>query len=269
MTIASRDELLAAAKEWARINKTATATTIANVPFSMLDVAGAPGAGSLTLGAANGVVPDDTLTGYPPLAAFGGGNVGGIAVIDFSNTVISRLTLYDRLWNSGSHALTPTGTVNLSSPPALPVARLPGSLYTNIELFLEINVAVAASAVTVQVIYTNEADVTNRNTIVTASMSGFTTRRLIPLALAAGDKGVKAITGYIIGGTAAATGSFNIVAARRLWSARVPIANGGDVHGPDKTLNVQIFDTSALWPVVTADGTSSGTPELLLGVANG
>jgi hypothetical protein len=268
MTIASRDDLIAAAKEWARINKTATATTIANQPFSMLDVAGLPGAGSLSIGAANGVVPDDTVAGYPSLQAFGGGAVGGIAVIDFSNTVTSRLTLYDRVWNSGSHALTPTGTVNLSSPPAIPVARLPGGSYRNLEIFFEINVAVAASAVTLQAIYTNDDDVASRNTVVTGSLSGFTTRRLIPAALQAGDKGLKAMTGYIVGGTAAATGSFNIVVARRLWSARVPVANSGDVHGPDKTLNVQIFDTSALWPVVTADSTSSGQPELLLGVAN-
>lgn len=268
MAIASRDDLLNAAKEWARINKTATATTIALQPFSMLDLAGNPGAGSLSIGAANGVVPDDTVAGYPALTPFGGGAVGGIAVIDYSNTVVSRVTLYDRVWNSGSHALTPTGTVNLSSPPAIPAARMPGGSYKGLEMFLEINVAVAASAVTVQGIYTNDDDVTSRNTLSSGSLSGFTTRRLIPLGYQAGDKGVKAITGYIIGGTAAATGSFNIVVARRLWSQRIPIAGAGDVHGPDKTLNVQIFDTSALWPVVIADSTSSGLPEMMLGIVN-
>lgn len=269
MAITTRDQLIAAARQAARIIKTASATTIAAQPFTTLDLAGYPGAGSLSVGnTANGVVPTDATAGYPTINAFGGSNTGYLYSVDYGGSVACRLTLYDRVFNSGSHALTPTGAVNLSAQPSY-AARLPDTDYTGLELFLEINTVVAASAVTVAVRYTNEVGTTARTTGASASLSAFTTRRLVPMPLQAGDKGIQKIEGFDIGGTAAATGNFNVVVARRLWSNRVRIANDGGLDGPDRVGMPIVFADSALWLVVEADSTSTGVPEVAPTIVNG
>jgi hypothetical protein len=269
MTIASFDQYIAAAKQQVRIVKTAGATTIAAQPFTTLDLAGLPGAGSLAVGnTANGLVPTDATAGFPLINAFGVGNVGVIGSVDFGSSVAGRLTIYDRIFHAGSYALTPTGTTTLASQPSY-TGRLPsGPDYGNLELFLEVNVAIAASAVTVQIGYTSENG-SGRTTIVTASLASLTTRRLIPLALQAGDKEIRSIDSFIVGGTAAATGSINIVLARRLWANRARVANDGALDDIGATGLPQVFDTSALWLMVEADSTSSGVPEVLLTIANG
>ena len=269
MAIATNDDRIGAAKQLVSILRNSSFTTLAATLFTTLDVAGNPGAGSLNIGnTANGLVPDDTVAGYPSLNAFGGGNTGYLDSVQFGSTVAGRLFLYDRLFNSGSHAMTPTGTVNLASQPSYS-ARLPGTLYNGLEIFLEINTVVAASAVTIAVNYTNEAGTPGRSTGASASLSAFQNRRLVPMPLQAGDRGVQKIEGFTIGGTAAATGLFNIVVARRLWSNRALAANGGGFDSGALVHMRQIYDTSALWLVIQPDSTPSGFPELMMNIING
>lgn len=269
MAITTNDQRIAAAKQIVQLLKTASATSIANIPFTTLDLAGNPGAGSLSVGnTANGLVPTDADAGFPTIKAFGGGATGYLDSIQWGNTVAGRMILYDRLFHSGSHAMTPTGAVTLASQPSYS-GRLPGTSYVGLEIFLEINTVVAASAVTIAVSYTNEAGTTGRSTGASASLSAFTTRRLIPMPLQAGDKGVQKIEGFTIGGTAAATGNFNVVVARRLWSNRARVANDGGLDSGNLTPGRIIYDTSALWLVVQADSTSSGLPELSMNIING
>lgn len=270
MAITTLDQLIGAARQQVRIIKTASATTVATVPFSTLDLAGYPGAGSLAVGnTANGLVPTDATAGFPTLHPFGAGASGYLQSVDFGGTVAARLTLYDRVFHAGSYALTPTGTTNLSSQPSY-AGRMPGGTdYTNTELFLEINTAVAASAVTVAVGYANEAGTGGRTTGATSALTSFTTRRLVPLPLQAGDKGVSKIESVTIGGSAAASGNCNIVVARRLWSNRIKLANDGGLDGFDAVGLPEIFADSALWLVVEADSTSSGVPEIVATVVNG
>lgn len=269
MAITTNDQRIAAAKQLVMLLKTAATTTIANTPFTLLDLAGNPGAGTLTIGnTANGLVPDDTVAGFPVLSAFGGGNTGYLDSIQWGNTVAGRIALYDRLFHAGSFSLATLQTFNLASQPSY-VSRLPGSVYSGLEIFLEVNVAIAAAAVTVNVGYTNEAGTAGRATGATSSLSGFTTRRLIPMPLQAGDKGVQKIDSLTVGGTVAATGSINVVVARRLWSNRARVANDGGLDAGNLTNMRIIYENSALWPVVQADSTSSGLPELLMSIING
>ncbi len=269
MTISTRDQLLAAAKQRIRLIKTAAATTVATIPFSTFDLAGAPGAGSLAIGNITaGLVPTDADAGYPVINAFGGGNAGILSSVEFGNSVACRATLYDRVYHVGSVPLTALATTNFSSQPSF-AARLPGTDYTNLEFFLEINVAVSATATTVAVGYTRDDGTAGRTTGATASLSGFTTRRLVLLNLQAGDKGLQKIESVTVGGTVASAGSVNVVVARRLWSNRMKAANDGGLDGPDKTGTPPVYETSALWLVIEADGTSSGVPEITATIANG
>jgi hypothetical protein len=270
VAITTLDGLIGAARQQVRILKTATATTVAGVPFTTLDLAGYPGAGSLAVGnTANGLVPTDANAGFPTLHPFGAGADGYLQAVEFGNTVAARLTLYDRVFHAGSFALTPTRTDTLSAQPSF-ASRVPGGTdYTGLELFLEINTAVAASAVTVAVGYTNEAGTAGRTTGATSALTSFVTRRLVPLPLQAGDKGIQKIESVTIGGSAAASGNCNVVVARRLWSNRVRLANDGGLDAFDATGLPEVFADSALWLVVEADSTSSGVIEVAATVING
>lgn len=272
MAITSVDALVAAMKDGVPFVKTNTATTVAAQWHTLFDRAGNPGAGNLTIGnTTNGVVPTGATAGFPPLRAFSGGAEGVIHSIAFSNTVASRFRLMDRLFHAGSFLTTPAAptTYTLTSIPDA-TARMPDGIGVGNEIWVEINTAVAASAVTVQVGYTSSDGTTGRLSSVSASLSGFITGRLVQLGLQAGDVGVRQITSVIVGGSAAATGSFNVILARQIYNGmRVPVAGGGDVHGFDKTGLRRVYDSSALWPIVAPDSTSSGVPEILMNVSSG
>lgn len=271
MAITTADGLIAAQRQQLPIRKTQSATTVAAQWHTLLDRAGTPGAGTLAVAETSaGLVPTDATGGFPLITNFGGAT-GYLQVVDFSNTVASRFALKDRLWNAGSFATTPAAptTYTITTPPSY-LARTPDGAGSGCEIWLEINTQIAASAVTVTVTYTNEAGGTGRTTGATGSLSGYITGRLINLPLASGDKGVQKIETVIVGGTAAATGSFNVIVARPLWEGgRVPVVGFGDVHGLDKTGFPVVYETTAFWPIIAADSTASGAPDLLLTVASG
>jgi len=269
MAITTADGLVAAAKWPITYTKTAAVTSIAANWFSMLDVAGAPGAGSLAIGnTANGVVPDDTTAGFPSIPSFGGGATGYLTTVQYGCTVASRLAIYDRLFHAGSISLTTLGTTTLTSQPSF-LGRVPGGAGAECEIWLEINTAVSATATTVAVAYTNSDGTTGRTTGATTSLSGYTTRRLIRLPFQAGDRGVQKIESVTVGGTVATAGTVNVIVARPLWKGRVKIANDGGVDGWDRLQMPVVYDTSALWAMVCADSTSTGIPDLLMTIANG
>ena len=271
MAITTGDGYIGASKQLARICKTQTATTVAAQWHTLLDRNGIPGAGSLSVGnTANGLVPTDATAGFPAINAFGGGNTGYLTGLNFSNSVACRMHLYDRLFHVGSISLTSLATTTLTSQPSFS-SRVPGGTdYTSTEIWLEINTAVSATATTVSVSYTNEAGTTGRSTGASASLSGFITGRLILMPLQAGDKGVQRIDSVTVGGTVASAGTVNVIVARPLvTSMRVPVAGAGDVLGLDRTGMVQVWQDSALWPIIAADSTSSGAPEMLVEIADG
>ena len=267
MPIVTADDWFAAAKQAIGLQKQSF-TTVANQPFSLLDVAGAPGAGSLAVGnTTTGLVPTDVLAGCPNINAFGaGGAVGYLAKGRFRNSVAGGLDLYDRLWHAGSVLLTTLATTTFAAQPSY-LARIPD--YSNLEILLEINAAVSATATTVAVTYTNEAGVAGRSTGASVSLSGLTSRRVVAMPLQAGDKGVRQIDSVIVGGVVATAGSFNVIVARRLASFDVRLPNGQDVQPWDAIGAPRINTDAALWAVIQADSTASGTFSLGLDVING
>ena len=270
MAITTVDGLVAAARQRVPIVKTTSATTVAAQWSTLLDVAGSPGAGSLTVGnTTTGVVPTDATSGFPTINAFGGGNTGYISGVAWSSTVASRMVLFDRLFHAGSVSMTSLATTTLGSQPSY-LTRTPDGAGVGCEIWLEINAAVSATATAPAVTYTNSDGTTGRATGATGSLSGYITRRLIQMPLQAGDKGVQKIESVIVGGTVATTGSVNVIVARPLVdNMRVRSANDGDVAGWDRTQLVTVYDTSALWLAVAADSTASGVPDVALTITNG
>lgn len=264
MAIATLDNYIAAAKQRINFAKTATRTTVATFPFSVFDLAGNPGAGTLAIGnTANGVVPTDATNGYPIITAFGGAATGYLSKAEFGSTVACWIDIYDRLFAAGAYAFNANTT--LASQPSY-AARVPGADYTGLQIWVE-QVTAATGNQAVNVTYTNQAGTGSRTTGATGIGAAPTVGRCWQLPLQAGDSGVQSI--QVVAGTVATVGTFNVMVLRPLWSGRVQLANGGGVHDLLRTGLPQVYADSALYALISADSTSSGVPEVMLEIANG
>lgn len=274
MTIASLDQYIAAASQRVSLTKVASRAAVAAIPFSVFDLAGNPGAGTLAGSSTTaGVVPTDASNGFPTLNAFGGGNIGYLANVQFGSSVACRFTLFDMLFKAGAYGFA-AGTTALSAQPSYASRVLDGSDFTNTEIWIEVSTAfVTGTAWQVNVTYTNQAGVAGKTAIISAALAAaaLTAGKLFQIALAAGDTGVQKIQSVIVtnGGTAMTAGAFNVLVLRRLWSGRCRVANDGDAHDILKTGMPQIFEDSALYLTVAADSTATGIPELQLEIVNG
>lgn len=272
MSIVTWDGYVAAPKQALLYNKTGTVTTVANNWFSNHTLAGSPGAGVLaasatvtTAAASAGVVPTDTLAGCPFIDVKTGSYY--LSRIKYLNSVASQVLVYDRLWHVNMATATlGTGTI---TAPASYAGRLPAGSFNNLLIVLEITTAIAASAVTVSVTYTNQSGTAGRTTGASASLSGFTVNRWVFMPLQSGDSGVQLIQNIVVGGVAAATGAFNIAVIRPLWFGNVGTANTGGTEGFDQTGAPEIYVDSCLQVATLPLSTSSGAPTMILEVASG
>lgn len=264
MAITSFDPgLIAAAKQGVPISKTASRTAVAANWFSVYDLAGNPGAGTLAgTSTTTGVVPTDATAGHPTINAFGGGNTGYLAQVDFGSSVACRIMLFDLLWKGGAYTFNANTSGNT---PASYASRIPGGVYGDEEIWLE-QVTAGTGVQNVNVTYIRGDGTTGRSTGTVATAANIV-GRMWKLPLQAGDNGVQGITGVV--GSVATAGTFNILVVRPLWQGRVRANNDGDVHGPDRTLLPIVFDNSALTLGIAPDSTATGVPDVNLIIANG
>jgi hypothetical protein len=272
------NEYLASSKQRIPFVKTAARTSVAIIPFSVFDLAGNPGAGTLAgSSSAAGVVPTDATAGCPIINAFGGSNVGYLTKVEYFNSIISNLFIYDLLWKGGTYAFT-AGTTNLSSQPAIS-SRCPdypgsGTTFGNgVEIWVEVSTAfTTGTAWQVQVTYTNSTGTGSRTSIISAAQAAaaLTQGKMFQLALQAGDSGVQKIDSVIVtnGGTAMTAGAVNVLLLRKLWSNRVTVANSGGIDDILKTGAPVVYTDSALFAVVQADSTSTGLPNMNIEISN-
>ena len=276
MSITTLDGYIAAVKQRVEWVKTSARTTVASIPFSMFDLAGQPGAGALA-GTATGTAtpilqtPSVAGGGFPAITFSSG--VGYLSRVEFNNSVLSRLAIFDCLSKSnyGYSAGTTTITTPLDASSRLPDYSAPNGGY-GCEIWIEVTTAfVTGTAWQVQVTYKNQNGNTATSIISAAqAAAGLTLGKMFQMALASGDSGVQALLSVIVtnGGTAMTAGAFNVLIMRPLWtSGRVNVANQGDIHDMLKTGLPQVYNTSALFVQVIADSTSTGTPEINMEIA--
>ena len=263
MTITTFDGLIGAAKQGISMVKTTSRTSVAANWFSVFDVAGNPGAGTLAgTSTAAGVVPTDATAGCPTISAFGVGNTGYIAHVDFGSSVACRIKLFDLVWKGGAYAFNANQA--LTGQPSY-ASRMPGGDYGDTQIWLE-QVTAGTGVQNVNVTYTNQAGTGSRSTGTVATAANIV-GRCWQLPLQAGDTGVQKIDNVV--GSTATVGTFNILVLRPLWSGRCKIANDGDVHDLTKTGMAEVFADSALFMLIAADSTATGIPELEITLANG
>ena len=263
MAITTLDGLIGAARQRIQMAKTATRTSAAAIPFSVFDVAGNPGAGTLAgTSTTTGTVPTDATAGCPTINAFGGSNTGYISRVEANNTVSCRIQLYDLLWKGGAYAFNAATSGNT---PTSYSSRLPNTDYTQLELWYE-QVTAGTGIQSVNVTYNNESAVSHSTGVTSIGVAGIV-GKMFQLPLQAGDKGIQGVTG--VAGTVATAGTFNILVMRPLMDARIRVANDGQVFDALGVGLPQIYADSALIMIVTADSTSTGLPELIVDVSNG
>lgn len=263
MSILTLDNYIGSAKQYVQWVKTASRTSVANGWFSVFDLAGAPGAGTLAgTSAGTGVVPDDTVAGYPLLNAFGGGATGYLSKVNFASTVACRIAIFDRLFVAGPQPFN--AAVTLSGPPSYS-ARVPNTDYKGLQIWAE-TVTAETGNQTWNVGYTNDVGTAGQTTGAVGIAAAPTVGRCFQLPLQAGDNGVQSIQ-TITGGTAT-VGTANIMVLRPLWTGRIIVANSGDVHDMLRTGLPQVPATTALYVLINADSTATGVPEMRIEVAN-
>lgn len=259
------DQILAAPSQRVSILKTASRTAVAAIPFSVFDLAGNPGAGTLAgSSTAAGVVPTDATTGCPLINAFSGANVGYINKIEFGSTVACRLALYDLLFKAGAYTFN--AAVTLAAQPSYSSRVIGGTDFTNTEIWLEAVTAFTGNQ-TIVVTYTNQAGTTGRSTGTIATGIAPIVGRMLLLPLQAGDTGVQRIDS--VTSTVSTVGTFNVLVLRRLISnMRCRVANDGGNYGPFETGNPIIFADSALFIIVQPDSTATAIPEVITEIIN-
>jgi len=264
MAITTADGLIAAAKQRIQLYKSANRTAVASSPFSVFDIAGSPGAGTLAgTSTTTGTVPTDATAGCPVINAFGGGNTGYISRVEGSNIVSCRILLYDMLWKAGAYAFNVSTSGN--SPTSFS-SRIPGGTnYNGLELWYE-QVTAGTLVQNVNVTYNDEGGASS-STGVIAMPAAMIIGRMFQLPLAAGDKGIQGVTGVV--GTVASAGTFNLLVMRRLAEIRIRVANDGIIQDCFMTGLPQVFADSALRTVIIPDSTATQLPELIVDISNG
>lgn len=262
MAITSLDSYINARKDLFTWMKTGTRTLVAAMPYTVFDIAGMPGAGTLNVGnTANGLVHTDAVNGYPAIASFGGGN-GYLARVDFGSSVPGRLALYDRLFVAGAYAYN--ANVTLASQPSF-ASRVPNANYNGLELWVEA-VTAFTGALSIRITYLDQdGGAGDTGTIATGVTPPI--GRCIQIPLAAGDSGIKQINSVVA--SVATAGTFNVMILRNIWTGRIVTANSGDIHDMLRTGLKQIYEDSALYCLVINDSTAVGLPYMCGEIAVG
>jgi hypothetical protein len=143
--------------------------------------------------------------------------------VQMASTAAHTHCFYDVLWLNTGLSVTSTSTVQAISPPTLPARDINGT--TNGEgcmiglVFLTASTLAAVNALS-QVTYTNSDGTTGRiATLMSATVGSQAPATpvigtLLWYSLAAGDKGVRAVTGFNIGATSWLTGTIMLFVAR-------------------------------------------------------
>jgi len=261
MAITTLDGLIAATKRRLVYQKTASRTAVANIPFSVFDLAGNPGAGTLAVGnTANGIVPTDAIAGYPGIAT--------PAASLYLNRVLARssvaewLDIYDCLFSAGAYTFN--ANVTLTAQPSY-AARVPNADYNGLELWLEAVTAHTGNQ-SIRIQYLDQGGAAGDTGTIATGVAPIVGRMFL-MPLAAGDSGLQRVD--VVTSSVSSAGTFNVHVMRWLWGCRINAANQGVVDSLLKTGLPIIFGDTALRVVVTADSTATALPSIRAETADG
>jgi len=266
--ITSLNDWISSQRESLIYKRTASRTAVALMLTSVFGQAGYPGAGTLAgTNTANGIVPTDATAGANKITDFPASGKGYLSKINFYNSVLSELYLFDILFKAGAYSYN--ANVTLSEQPSFQ-GRCPdnsgGSNWGKGNMIVLEQVGASTGNLSVAVTYTNQDGVTGRTTGTIATGAAFIAGRCVILPLQAGDYGVQKIESVV--GTVATVGTFNILVVRQLAKERIRVASEGITLDMLKTGMPEVFQDSCLVPYVRPDSTATGLPEVEIDISS-
>lgn len=234
--------------------KVGSTTEAAGVLYNLSRDTGLPGAWTVGTGSLAGRVLDGTTEAgaLPYQNAVGGSNY--LTGFNASASVASQIWLVDVLWACTGIVPTTTTAQTIGSI-AWPARDCNGS--TNGEC-VEVGIYVSQATTqvgavsTITVGYTNSAGLPATGTIASFPATA-TAGSVIPVQLAAGDKGVRSVSNITLGTTLTA-GYIGLIAYRRLAAASAAVTNVGANAPVDSNPGVRLYDGTCLqlWQLPTA-----------------
>lgn len=250
MAITTMDGVVASFPGQRRPISKTSFTTVAGAYSTLLNATGQPGAGTLTISnTTTGVIPTSATDGAVPFTNPGAGN-SYLMQAEFSSSSPGSIIIYDRLQHSGSYSFA-SGNINTTDQTA--VDR--DSTGAGVEVWCEVNGALSATACTLTITYTDQSGNTGATGTCVVPASAITAR-MFPFVLAAGDSGVRSIEN--LAGSAAPTGSFNIVMLRRLGTVEMGIAGISGIKDFAALGMPRIYDNACICLLMNTNTTTSG-----------
>ena len=272
----SLDSYIAASKQRVTYVKTASITTVAAIPFTMLNIAGNPGTGTLAgTSTTTPVMPTDNTAGFPIINFTSGSTY--ISKLEYSSSVAGRMQLFDLIHKSGIYGYV-SGSYVISSPldlssRATDYNATTGSWGYGLEVWAEVTGAyLTGTSLKLQAIYKNQNGVSASGIFTAAyAAAALTANRMFQLNLASGDNGIQQLNSIVLvsDGTTYTAGSCNILVMRPLSTTmRIPIANAAGTQDMLSTGLPMIYNATALYPIFQPDSTTLGLNELTIELSN-
>lgn len=241
-------------------------TEAAGVLYNWSKDTGFPGAWTPGTGSLAGRTLDGTTEAgsIPYQNAVGGTNY--LTGANSSASVAAQAWLVDTVWvNTGIVPTTLTGqAINSITFPARDVNGSTNGDGIEVGLYTHTATTNVAPVTTITVGYVNSAGVNATGTISSwpaTAVAG----TVVPVQLAAGDKGVRSISNITLGTTLGA-GYLSLIAYRRLCSMSIPVANVGADAPFAANPGIRLYDGTCmqLWqlPTATTATTVQGTLQI-------
>jgi hypothetical protein len=249
MAITTLDALIAGFFDQPRAySKTFTPQAAASFTSLWAQV-GIPGAGSPSTDGVNGAIPTDATAGAFPFTNATNTYLGRMAGFSSQTGVIM---LYDRLWhNSG---LSPT-TVGNQAVTSTTLTR-PDANGDDVEAWLDVYTTLGAGSTAKTIAYTDQSG----NASNTGTLQNFVTTaaaaRAFRFALAAGDTGVRVITGFDNVATST-SGTFGLILRRHIISLMTPAQSSGSAMDAIQAGLPRIYDDACLELLFASNGSVS------------
>lgn len=190
---------------------------------SLWTAGGRPGAGAAP-GSAGGIANTSSTTGAIPFSNPGGSNTLYLARLEISGATAGSIILYDRLVSTSTLSGIVATSQTISS-----TALTRSTTGTNVGLWIEWYSATGSTATTATFSYTNQAGTSGQSTSVAFPASPVA-GQMIPVPLAAGDTGVRAVASCTLSATTGTAGNFGITLASRVATVPIPVANIGQLY---------------------------------------
>lgn len=269
MAITTLDGLVAGLLPPVQFYKVTGTMKAAGLSHSLFYSAGIPGAAT----ASSAGIGGESLTSYAGQLPFPG-SVGGtnvyVARMEGAHTSsLGNVALLDRLWQNSGYSVTSTSSQTFTSFATIPARDVNAS--TNGEgvmVAMEVTGTLGAGTPTITVTYTNSAGTGSRTGTIGPITTTSTAGTWYPMALQAGDKGVRSIQSAQNSATMT-SGSVSFVMFREVTSMPLPAANFGIDRDAIALGMPKMIDSSVPFLVVLATGTTTTTIDGAVGLAQG